>query len=112
MRLARTLVVSAAALAAFLLAAVIAHAHDGKHDAWMHSLERNDGGGRCCNLHDCKVARARIGADGWEAMNQLGAWVKVPDDKIIRNRGNPTGEPVLCWLPTPGVLCFVEPPGA
>lgn len=96
--------------AALVVIAGAALAHDGKHDAWMNSLDRPGGEGKCCNLHDCKVTRARPGKDGWEAMNQLGQWVRVPNDKIIRNRGNPTGEPVLCWLPSPGVLCFVEPP--
>ena len=110
MPFARTLAASAAVLAAFLLAAVVAHAHDGKHDEWLHSLERPGGEGKCCNLYDCRTTRARVTKDGWEAQTQYGDWVKVPEDKIIRDRGNPTGQPVLCYLRSPGVLCFVMPP--
>ena len=95
-----------------LVTAVRALAHDGMNDAWMRSLERPDVGGSCCNTTDCRVTRARVGADGWEALNQFGVWVKVANAKIVRGKGNPTGEPVLCWLPSPGVLCFVEPPAA
>lgn len=86
------------------------HNH-GQHDEWIRSLKRPDGGGSCCNLQDCRVTAARITPRGWEARNQFGMWVDVPADKIIRNRGNPTGAPVLCWLPGPGVMCFIEPIG-
>jgi len=97
-------------LLALILLAIPAYAHDGVHNDWMNSLVRPDVGGSCCNLHDCKVTDAKMTGDGWVALNQFGQWVKVPETKIIRGKDNPTGRPVLCWLPSPGVLCFVEPP--
>ena len=105
----RTLAASAAALAAFLLAAVVAHAHDGVHDEWMNGLKSPVTGISCCDITDCFVTRARITKDGWEAQNQLGQWVAVPEEIIIRDKGNPTGLPVLCFnYGRP--LCYVPPP--
>lgn len=97
-------------LITLILFAIPAYAHDGMHDDWMKSLMRPDVGGSCCNLTDCRVTEARLTKEGWEAMNQLGQWVKVPNEKIIRGKDNPTGRPVLCWLPGQGVMCFVEGP--
>lgn len=93
-----------------ILLAIPAYAHDGMHNDWMNSLIRPDIGGSCCNLTDCRVTEARMTGEGWVAQTQLGNWVKVPNEKIIRGKDNPTGRPVLCWLPSSGVLCFVEPP--
>lgn len=110
MTFARTLAVSAAALAAFLLAAVIAHAHDGKHDAWVEQLKQPNGVS-CCSWVDCFSTVARVGRNGWEAKNQAGQWVEIPDEIIIRGKGNPTGLPFLCFnYGRP--LCFVEGIGA
>lgn len=79
---------------------------------FFRSLIRPDVGGSCCDATDCRITRARVTANGWQAMNQLGDWVDVPENKIIRGQANPTGEPILCWLPTTGVLCFVAGAGA
>lgn len=35
------------------------------------------------------------------------AWVVVPEDRIIRGLGNPTGRPVACWY-AKAIRCFVE----
>lgn len=112
----RTLAVSAAALAAFLLAAVIAHSAPPPHanPEWrdfFRGLKENGTGASCCDLSDCRVTRSRAGANGWQAVNQLGDWVDVPDEKILTDRHNPTGEAVMCWLPSRGVICFLPPTG-
>jgi hypothetical protein len=100
---------AAAALAAVAGLAVAALAHDGVNDAWMGSLKSPVTGISCCDLTDCFITRARIGKDGWEAQNQRGQWVVIPEDIIIRDKGNPTGEPVLCFNYN-RPLCYVPPP--
>lgn len=78
---------------------------------FFRGLIRPDTGGSCCDDSDCRVTRSRVGKNGWEAMNQLGQWVEVPESKILRDRPNPTGEAILCWLPNTGVLCFLPATG-
>jgi len=41
-----------------------------------------------------------------------GEWVPVPPEKILPKPDNPTGEPVTCWMPGQGVMCFIEGTGA
>ena len=36
-------------------------------------------------------------------------WVEVPSQRVLE-RQNPTGEAVVCFIPTVGVMCFVPPP--
>lgn len=93
------------------MGAVVAFAHDhGIDNKWLDQLKQPSGIS-CCSGHDCFKTRARIGPDGWEAQTQQGQWVKIPDSIIIRDKGNPTGEPVLCYnYGKP--LCFVEGIGA
>lgn len=99
------------ALAASLFAAIVAHAHNaGIDNRWLDELKQPNGIS-CCSGHDCFITSARVGPDGWEAKNQAGVWVKIPNEIIIHNKGNPTGEPVLCYNHN-RPLCFVEPIGA
>lgn len=95
-------------LAVLALYAWRAAGHDGRHDDWFRSLMRPDGTGSCCNLTDCTPTEARV-RGGWEALTPIGSWVAIPETAIVRGRGNPTGQAVLCWLPQRGVICFVEP---
>lgn len=78
---------------------------DGRFGDWFRSL-RDAQGQSCCDLSDCRRTRARAGAAGYQAQTPDGDWVDVPADKVLR-RDNPTGEPVMCWLPHRGVICFV-----
>ena len=109
MPFARTLA-AAAALVAAAGFAFVALAHDGVHDRWMEQLKQPNGIS-CCDKTDCFITRARVGRDGWEAQTRTGEWVKVPEEVIIRDKGNPTGEPVLCYNYS-RVLCYVPPIGA
>ena len=79
----------------------------GQFKGFFQGLTRPDVGGSCCDESDCRITKSRIGKKGYEAMNQFGEWVEVPENKIIRGKENPTGEPVLCYLPSIGVLCFL-----
>jgi hypothetical protein len=78
---------------------------------FFRGLKENETGASCCDISDCRVTRSRAGANGWQAVNQLGEWVDVPDAKILTHRHNPTGEAVMCWLPHRGVICFLPPIG-
>lgn len=85
---------------------------------WFRSLTRPDVGGSCCDRSDCREVRIRIGSDGYEVLIEPevfpiaeSTWEKVPQDKIIRGKDNPTGRGVVCWTPSMGVICFVEPAG-
>lgn len=82
----------------------------GKYREWFQGLMRPDTGTSCCDDSDGRITDARMTPEGWEALTPVGTWVRVPTDKIVRGKGNPTGRPVLFWLPATGVLCFIEPP--
>jgi hypothetical protein len=53
----------------------------------------------------------RVPDDGDGGGHDGGTWIAVPPDKILPRHDNPTGEPVTCWTPALGVMCFVEGAG-
>lgn len=82
---------------------------DGPIAEWYQGLRDSDGHG-CCSIADCRHLPTRIGKAGFEVYAG-DEWIPVPPDKIIPNKENPTGEPVTCWLPGRGVMCFIEGAG-
>lgn len=93
--------------------------HDGHNAEWFKSLKQPGTGASCCDLSDCREVRSRVGAEGYEVFItsptfpiMVDEWVKVPTERIIRGRENPTGSAVVCWTPHRGVICFVEGAGA
>jgi hypothetical protein len=76
---------------------------------WFESLEDPETTLSCCDETDCRPVDDRIGAAGYEVLLR-GAWVPVPDAKIIRRTDNPVGRAVLCWSPNFGIMCFVPGP--
>ena len=83
---------------------------DPKFRSYFLGLMRPDTGTSCCDESDCRFTASRRNTAGlWEAMNQDGDWIQIPPEKIIKGKTTPTGQPILCWLPSMGVLCFVEP---
>jgi hypothetical protein len=97
-----------------LPAASLAWAHDGINNQWYESLRVPGSTSYCCSGHDCKPTEAELRGNRWWARRPDGQWIEVPDNLIIKNKGNPVGQPVLCLLPdyygAPQVRCFV--PGA
>lgn len=86
---------------------------------WFQGLHDSDGTS-CCSVADCRHLPTRIGRSGFEVQvpklneqyESVGTeWVPVPPDKIIPHKENPTGEPITCWSPGRGVMCFVEGAG-
>src|SRR2546430_16352720 len=77
-----------------------------------HTLKRNDGGGSCCNLMDCRPTQSRIVGDHYEVKVD-GAWTPVPYDKI-NNVIAPDGGAHVCAPrqvgPNKGVIfCVILP---
>lgn len=74
----------------------------------------------CCNARiegpdgtevgDCEPTLAIVVRGQWRAwVRQIGDWVAIPDDKILRER-NPSGQDAhLCWTQLRGVICFLPP---
>jgi len=77
---------------------------------WYHSLRTPDSKSSCCDVSDCRHLPTRVGPNGYEVFAG-GKWVSVPPDKILARHDNPTGEPVVCWSPYLGVMCFIEGTG-
>ena len=57
--------------------------HDKWHQSFYRMLQRPDGKGSCCNLTDCRPTSGRT-VDGHYEVKVNGAWVSVPQTKIIR----------------------------
>jgi hypothetical protein len=55
--------------------------HDKWHQGFYSKLKRNDGGGSCCNLMDCRPTQSRIVGGHYEVKVD-GVWTTVPYDKI------------------------------
>ena len=55
--------------------------HHKWHQSFYSKLKRNDGGGSCCNLMDCRPTQSRIVGDHYE-VEVDGVWTPVPYDKI------------------------------
>ncbi len=82
---------------------------------WFKRLKNRRNGGSCCDQSDCARTEARTRENKWEARLPNGAWISIPDDQIVYDRGNPTGEPILCAIGDDEggwrVVCFVPGPG-
>ena len=76
------------------------------HD-WYESLREPGTGYPCCSVADCRPAEYRMSADGYEALLDE-AWVKIPDERVLKGQANPVGRAVVCRSPVSGsILCFV-----
>ena len=101
---------------------------------WFRGLQRPDlpgprGNRSCCDISDCHRTeftlkdghyRARLGRlvqDPAGPQWELTEWVDVPDEKVIKDKGNPVGEAIICHGETtsdaenldhiPHIYCFV-----
>lgn len=73
----------------------------------------------CCNaritawgqeIGDCEPTQAEVRAGQWWAWNRLqGAWLPIPDHRIVRERNPNVFDGHLCWTKESGVICFVPP---
>lgn len=119
-----------AVLAALLLAAVPAYAHDHGHpelDAWYeHLMQPDNPVASCCGEADSywvdgfeqdKGQYVAIVTDDRpdEPMKrrhvEIGTRIVIPNNKIKWNEGNPTGHGVLFMSRSDYVFCYVPPGG-
>ena len=81
---------------------------------WFRDLRSPDGGEFCCDVSDCLRTEAHLSDNHWQARAPDGRWIDIPPSRVITDRGNPVGEPILCATWALGglwhVRCFV--PGA
>jgi hypothetical protein len=87
--------------------------HDKWHQDFYSKLKRNDGGGPCCSLIDCRPTQSRMIGDHYEVKVD-GAWTPVPKDKI-NNVVAPDGGAHVCAPRQAGankgvLFCVVLPP--
>jgi hypothetical protein len=78
---------------------------------WFQSLADPETTLSCCEEADCHAVEDRVVRGHYEALVG-GAWLPVPERKVIRRIDNPVGRAVLCWSPSFGVMCFVPGPAA
>ena len=83
---------------------------------WFDSLKQPGTGAGCCSIADCRAAEVRWDGQGYEVkVDQKWHvssvfWLRVPANRILDERRNPTGHSILCYTPEAGILCFVPPP--
>ena len=83
---------------------------------WFKSLKQPGTGAECCSISDCRAAEVRRDSQGYEVKVDpkwhvsSTFWLRVPAERILDERNNPTGGAVLCYTPEAGILCFVPPP--
>ena len=83
---------------------------------WFKGLRQPGTGAECCSIADCRAAEVRRDAQGYEVKVDhkwhisSAFWLRVPAERILAERHNPTGGAVLCYTPEAGILCFVPPP--
>ena len=87
--------------------------HDRWHREFYSKLNRNDGGGTCCNLMDCRPTQSRMVGDHYEVKVD-GEWTPIPNDRI-NNVVAPDGGAHVCAPRQEGankgvVFCVVLPP--
>lgn len=100
---------------ALLVSPASAHEPGEPYASWYESLSR-PGGGSCCSLSDGRTTEVRVVGDHYEAWidqrfpdgDGIG-WVTVKPEAVLQRVDNPTGEPVVFWRKTMGVLCLVRP---
>jgi hypothetical protein len=87
---------------------------------WFQSLRQPQTNLSCCDRADCRTVRYRIvdghfqafiGSEFGRWQNPPYAWVDVPENSVLHNHDNPTGEGVACWAGA-RIICFVEGTGA
>jgi len=83
------------------------------HDAFYKKLLRPDTKTSCCNMTDCRPTAGRI-SEGHYEVKVNGAWISVPQDKILQTAAPDGGYHVcapLNFKGTPGELyCVVIAP--
>lgn len=88
---------------------------------WFHSLTIPSGqyaGTSCCSVADCRTTDYKVDGDHYvvripadidnPSKDGKEKWLAVPPDKILQRIDNPTGQGVVCYTPSRGIMCFVR----
>ena len=106
-RSAAVFVLALAALAGRSSEAAPPEGADATLAPWFESLKQPGSGVSCCSIADCRPVEYRLATNGYEALLDA-RWMRVPDDKILHGKPNPTGRAQLCRSPISGaILCFI-----
>jgi hypothetical protein len=88
----------------------------GRFATWYRSLTIPGTSLSCCSNADCRPVGYRTHGDHYQAFidktqfpDGPDEWVTVPNNKILRDKSNPTGVAQACWTRWGSVLCFVLP---
>lgn len=88
--------------------------HEKFYSTWMRPDNPNLS---CCSQHDCYPTEARNEGGVWFAKRREdGKWLRVPPEKVEKNRDNPDGRSHLC-APRPeraysaDIFCFTAGSG-
>lgn len=83
------------------------------HDRFYSSWDRPDMPGvSCCNKEDCYPTEAKFERGSWYAkQRENGEWMKVPPEKIERNRDAPDARAHVCASKWGYVYCFISAAG-
>ena len=68
--------------------------HDRWHQDFYATLRRNDGGGPCCSMTDCRPTQSRK-VNGSYEVKLDGAWISVPEE-VINHVIAPDGGAHVC----------------
>ena len=76
---------------------------------WFKSLRQPGTSMPCCSISDCRRVDYRIADDGTYEVRIEGAWYKVPDNIVLRQKGNPVGRAIACYTT---IFGYTTLPGA
>jgi len=86
----------------------------GQYKSFYESL-RDKNNMPCCSISDCRPVQQRTTGQGYEVFiddrffeGKGVGWAAVPPEAFLTERDNPTGEPIACWSPYRGVMCFLR----
>ena len=75
--------------------------------AWFKSLRQPKTGFSCCDISDCRRAKADWRNGQWWAVVD-GSWTPIPPEKELDKRSI-DGDAYVCASPTRRIYCFVRP---
>ena len=98
---------------------------DGQYDEvpehlrkWFKGV-RSPHGVPCCDIADGHPTDEDIRKDAYyvpDPLNEHGPWLRIPDEAVVHNAGNPVGRAVVWWVRQSGntvyIRCFVPGGGA
>lgn len=87
-----------------------AQIHEKFYSTWMMPDHPSSS---CCNKEDCYPTEARFKRGQWWArQRETGQWMRIPPEKVERDRDSPDARAHVCASKAGYVYCFVVGGGA